>query len=164
MSDDPLSGGPLGDEEWMRVALAEADLAARAGDVPVGAVLVAASGRELSRGRNRRELNADPTAHAELEALREACKKQGHWRLERTTLYVTLEPCPMCAGALVNARVGRVVFGAADAKAGALVSRYRLGTDGLLNHQLTVEGDVLPEDARDRLQRFFRTLRAEGQK
>ncbi|HEU4397520.1 MAG TPA: nucleoside deaminase, partial [Actinomycetota bacterium] len=104
------------DESWMRVALGEGRAALEHGDVPVGAVVVAADGIELGRGHNRREQTADPTAHAEMEALRAAASTLGHWRLDGCTLLVTLEPCAMCAGALVQARVGRLVFGADDPK------------------------------------------------
>jgi tRNA(adenine34) deaminase len=152
------------DEEWMQLALTEATLAAEHGDIPVGAVLVSATGDELARGHNRREVGADPTAHAEILALREAALKQGHWRLEGATLYVTLEPCPMCAGALVNARVKRVVSGAHDPKAGAVESLYRITQDSRLNHRVDVVSGVLADLARAKLQEFFRALRARGEK
>src|SRR5262245_60435630 len=107
------------DEQWMRAALAEADAAGAKGEVPVGAVIVGADGQLLASGHNLRETDADPTAHAEIVALRRAARARGLWRLEGTTLYVTLEPCAMCAGAMVNARVARVVWGCDDPKAGA---------------------------------------------
>src|SRR5688572_21740328 len=110
----------------MELALAEGEAAARAGDVPVGAVVLDAEGRVVARRHNEREVAGDPTAHAEVLALRDAARALGTWRLVGTTVVVTLEPCPMCAGALVAARVGRVVFGAADAKAGACGSLYNL--------------------------------------
>jgi tRNA(adenine34) deaminase len=151
-------------EAWMCVALAEADAATLHGDVPVGAVVVAADGRELARDHNRREERSDPTAHAELLALRAAAAQNAHWRLEGATLFVTLEPCPMCAGALVNARIARVVFGATDPKAGALTSLYTLGSDTRLNHRFTVTGGVLAAEGARRLSEFFAKLRAAGEK
>lgn len=151
------------DEYFMGLALAEADRAAQAGDVPIGAVLVDAHGSLIAEGRNRRELEGDPTAHAELDALRRAARRIGHWRVEGT-LYVTLEPCVMCSGALVNARVRRVVYGALDPKAGALESLYRLGEDPRLNHRFTVRSGVRQEECVARLQAFFRELRARGEK
>ncbi len=123
-----------GDEHYMAQAMAQADAAAAAGDVPVGAVLVSADGAVLATGRNRREERGDPTAHAELEALRTAAAEG--WRREGTTLYVTLEPCPMCMGAAVLARVERIVYGATDLKAGAAHSLYRMGEDPRLNHRI----------------------------
>ncbi len=152
------------DLEWMQRALAEADRAAEHGDVPVGCVIVDARGQELSRGRNRRELDGDPTAHAEVEALRAAAQRIKHWRIEGATVYVTLEPCAMCAGALVNARVARVVYGATDPKAGAVDSLFSIGRDPRLNHRFEVQGGVLAADAVERLQTFFRRLRAAGEK
>ncbi len=152
-------------EEWMREALREADTAADAGDVPVGAIIVNAEGVELGRGQNRREQDQDPTAHAEVVALRAAAAATGHWRLEGSTLYVTLEPCPMCAGALINARVAHVVYGAADPKAGALDSLYNMGNDLRLNHRLeSVTPGVLQQECVERLQAFFAKLRAAGEK
>jgi len=153
----------MNDEEWMRIALAEAEGAAACGDVPVGAVIVSAQGQLLGSGRNRRELDADPTAHAELVALRAAARTLGHWRVE-ATLYVTLEPCVMCAGALVNARVTRLVYGARDPKAGAVDSLFEVGRDARLNHRFEVTSGVLEAEAVGALQTFFRKLRAEGQK
>ena len=151
-------------EEWMREALCEADLAAEAGDVPVGAIIVNAEGFEVARGRNRREVDQDPTAHAEVIALRNAATATGHWRLENTTVYVTLEPCPMCAGALINARVGHVVYGAADPKAGALESLYNMGNDLRLNHRFDSTPGVLDRECVERLRAFFAKLRAAGEK
>ena len=155
---------PHDDETWMRLALAEADAATLHGDVPVGAVVVGADGTELARDHNRREERADPTAHAELLAVRAAATKNGHWRLEGATVFVTLEPCPMCAGALVNARVARVVFGATDPKAGAVASLYSLGSDTRLNHRFEVKGGVLAGEGAWRLSNFFAKLRAAGEK
>lgn len=151
------------DETWMKLALAQADLAAASGDVPVGAVIVDQNGELLSEGRNRRELEGDPTAHAEIDALRRASKRVGHWRIEGT-LYVTLEPCMMCAGALVAARIVRVVYGALDPKAGATESLFSIGSDDRLNHRFEVTSGILKEECVERLQSFFKRLRAEGQK
>lgn len=148
----------------MKRALAEADRAAMHGDVPVGAVLIDSEGELISATCNRREVDQDPTAHAEIVALRAAAEITGHWRLQRATLYVTLEPCAMCAGALVNARVRRLVYGASDPKAGAVDTMFGIGTDARLNHRFSVTGGVLAEDCAQRLQAFFAKLRAEGQK
>jgi tRNA(adenine34) deaminase len=150
----------MDDAAWMREALAEAARAAAMGEVPVGAVVVSAGGEALGRGHNRREADRDPTAHAELVALREAARSLGGWRLIGATLYVTLEPCAMCAGALVNARVGRVVYGCQDARAGAVRTLYRLCEDARLNHRLEVTPGVLAAECSEVLQRFFASLRA----
>lgn len=144
----------------MREALNEADQAPLHGDVPVGCVILDAFGAELARDHNRREERADPTAHAELLAVRAAAAKLGRWRLEGATVFVTLEPCPMCAGALVNARVARVVFGASDSKAGALESLFGIGRDGRLNHRFQVVPGVLANEGAARLKAFFAKLRA----
>jgi len=144
----------------MRAALAEADLAPAHGDVPVGCVILAADGSELARDHNRREERADPTAHAELLALRAAAGKLGQWRLEGATVFVTLEPCPMCAGALVNARVARVVYGATDPKAGAMHSLFEIGRDLRLNHRFEVAPGVLAGEGAARLKAFFARLRS----
>jgi len=161
-SDAEAPGGA--DIAWMQQALEEAGLAADHGDVPVGALIVDATGRELARAHNRREVDADPTAHAEILALRAAAQQRGHWRLDDCTLFVTLEPCAMCAGAMVNARLGRLVFGASDPKAGAIVSLYRLAEDARLNHRFTVTPGCAPEASVELLQRFFKALRARGEK
>lgn len=152
------------DIAWMRLALAAAQAATTHGDVPVGAVVVGPDGDLWSSASNERELAQDPTAHAELVALRRAAERRGHWRLTGASLYVTLEPCAMCAGALVNARVRRLVYGAADPKAGASESLYCITTDARLNHQLVVRSGVLAEESIQFLQAFFRELRAFGQK
>ncbi|HEV8372068.1 MAG TPA: nucleoside deaminase, partial [Actinomycetota bacterium] len=131
------------DEDWMRVALDEARAAPGYGDVPVGAVVVGPDGVELGRGRNRREQAGDPTAHAELEALRAAARALGSWRLDGCTLVVTLEPCSMCAGGMVQARVARLVFGADDPKAGAVTSLFDLVRDPRLPHRVEVRRGVL---------------------
>jgi tRNA(adenine34) deaminase len=148
------------DSDWMNVALAEADAAAAVGEVPVGCVVVSGDGLELGRGRNAREAQADPTAHAEMFAIRAAASRQGDWRLEGATAYVTLEPCPMCAGALVLARVARVVYGCTDPKAGAVTTLYSIGRDPRLNHRFELVEGVLAEECADRLRRFFAALRA----
>ena len=155
---------PTLDERWMEVALKEADAAAAHADVPIGCVIVGEDGRELARGRNRRELDADPTAHAEMVAMRAAARTLGHWRLDGATLYVTLEPCVMCAGALVNARVTKVVYGATDPKAGAVDTLYQVTTDSRLNHRVVSVGGVLAKRCADRLRSFFRVLREQGEK
>lgn len=152
------------DVEWMQLALQEADLAAEHGDVPIGAVVVSQEGQLLARAHNRREADADPTAHAEILAMRSAASQRGHWRLHDCTVYVTLEPCPMCAGALVNARVGRLVYGAPDPKAGAIESLFALATDVRLNHRFPFTSGVEHEASRARLQAFFQQLRARGEK
>lgn len=142
------------DDELMVLALEEARLAGEAGEVPVGAVVVV-DGEVVARGHNRRQGDADPTAHAELLALRAACAAAGSWRLPEATVVVTLEPCPMCAGALLAARVARVVFGAADPKAGALGSLYNLGADPRLPHELEVRPGVRAEACGQLLAAFF---------
>jgi len=147
------------DHERMGLALAEADAAAAHGDVPVGAVLVDRDGTVVAQGHNRREELGDPTAHAEIEALRAAATKLGRWRLDDLTLYVTLEPCPMCAGALVNARIARVVYGCRDAKAGAVHSLFVIGQDPRLNHRFDATGGVRAEECAARLQAFFAARR-----
>ena len=152
------------DLQFMRLALEEADRALPHADVPIGCVIVDAHGQLLAGDHNRREQRGDPTAHAEVLALRGAAEKIGHWRLEGATVYSTLEPCPMCAGALVNARVARVVYGARDLKAGAVDTLFQIGTDTRLNHRFQVEAGVLAEEAAQRLGQFFRQLRAAGEK
>jgi tRNA(adenine34) deaminase len=154
----------MNDEDAMRLALEAADHAAAHQDVPVGCVIVAPDGRLLARGENRREVDGDPTAHAELVAVRRAAEALGQWRLDGCTLVVTLEPCAMCAGAAVNARVRRIVFGATDPKAGAVTSRFGVGVDDQLNHRFDWTAGVLADDCVQRLQEFFRRLRADGQR
>jgi tRNA(adenine34) deaminase len=149
-----------GDPDWMRVALDEARAAAAAGEVPVGCVLVGSRGEVLGKGRNAREELADPTAHAEILALREAAARQLSWRLAGATAYVTLEPCPMCAGALVQARVARLVYGCRDPKAGSVHSLFGIGVDRRLNHTYTVTEGVLAEECAGYLRRFFEDLRS----
>ncbi|MCA1703058.1 MAG: nucleoside deaminase [Actinobacteria bacterium] len=146
------------DDEAMGLALDEAAKAGDHGDVPVGAVALVA-GEVVARGRNERELADDPTAHAELVVLRAAAAARGSWRLDGLTLVVTLEPCPMCAGALVAARVGRLVFGAADPRAGAAGSLYNLCADPRLNHELPVTRGVRAAEAAALLETFFEARR-----
>jgi tRNA(adenine34) deaminase len=143
----------------MQVALAEARAAAAAGDVPVGALVVGADGSRLAAAHNRRETDRDPLAHAELLALRAAARAVGGWRLEGATLYVTLEPCAMCAGAVVLARVARLVYGAADPKAGFCGSLGDLVRDPRLNHRAEVTGGVLADECGELLRGFFADLR-----
>lgn len=149
------------DEVFMRAALAEAQAAASEGEVPVGAV-VACDGRVVAAAHNRREEPPDPLGHAEVLALREAAHALGRWRLTGCTLYVTCEPCPMCAGALLNARVDRVVYGVDDPKAGALGSLFDLHDDPRLNHGFFVKRGVLAEEAGALLSGFFAGRREEG--
>jgi tRNA(adenine34) deaminase len=144
---------------WMDRALAQAKLALAHGDVPVGAVVVR-DGAVVAEARNRREIDQDPTAHAELLAVRRAAEAVGSWRLEGCTLYVTLEPCTMCAGALVLARVPELVYGASDPKAGAVGSLYDVCRDPRLNHRLEVTSGVLADECGEVLTRFFRARRA----
>ena len=147
------------DELYMRLALRAAARAARAGEVPVGAVLVDAAGTVVARGHNRPVAAKDPTAHAEIVTLRRAARRLANYRLGGTTLYVTVEPCPMCAGAIVLARVARVVYGAADPKAGAARTLYRIIDDPRLNHRAEVVGGVLAEECAAALREFFRARR-----
>jgi tRNA(adenine34) deaminase len=149
------------DDMWMSLALAEARLAGAEGEVPVGAIVVA-SGQLVGRGRNARERLGDPTAHAEMVALGKAARALGRWRLSGCALYVTLEPCFMCAGALVNARVDRLVFAARDPKAGAVGSLADVCRDGRLNHQLAVTVGVMEAECGDLLRDFFRQRRKKG--
>jgi tRNA(adenine34) deaminase len=144
--------------EAMTAAFALAEEAAAGGEIPVGAVVVDAEGKIIGRGRNRRE-SGDPLGHAELFAIREAAVHVGDWRLEGTTMVVTLEPCAMCAGALVNARVARLVFAAYDPKAGFCGSLGNLVQDARLNHRLQVEGGFMEERSRGMLRAFFQQLR-----
>ena len=146
------------DEAFMYEALRQAERAAAEGEVPVGAILVHEN-TIVTRGRNTRERQQDPTAHAELIVIREAAEKLQSWRLTGTTLYVTLEPCPMCAGAMLQARIPRLVFSTWDPKAGACGSLFALHEDNRLNHQIVVTHGVLENESRDLLQRFFQGLR-----
>jgi tRNA(adenine34) deaminase len=145
----------------MSRALALAARAAEMGEVPVGAIVYrTATGQVLSEGFNRREIDKDPSAHAEYVAIQAACKAIGDWRLNDCTLVVTLEPCAMCAGLIVNARVGRLVFGAADPKAGAVRSLFRLADDPRLNHRAEIIPGVRASECSSLLRDFFRSLRA----
>jgi tRNA(adenine34) deaminase len=149
------------DLEAMREALRLAAEAGAAGEVPVGAVAVC-DGLVVGRGRNGREADKDPTAHAELLAVQEAARTLGRWRLTGVTVFVTLEPCAMCAGAMVLARVDRLVFGASDPKAGAVGSLMDLSADPRLNHRFPVERGLLGEEAGELLRSFFRVRRGRG--
>jgi tRNA(adenine34) deaminase len=151
--------GPGQDERWMGAALQEARAALAHDDVPIGAVVVSDAGEIIGRGHNERELREDPTAHAEVLALRDAAAALGSWRVLDATLYVTLEPCTMCAGAIVLSRVPRVVYATADPKAGAVDSILTILSDERLNHRPEVISGVLAADAADLLRAFFRARR-----
>lgn len=155
---DPAPPTAQTDEHWMRQALAEAEAAAAEGEVPVGAVIVH-GGRIIGRGRNARERLNDPTAHAEMVAITAAAAAIGDWRLEDCTLYVTLEPCPMCMGACLNARIPRIVYAAREPKAGACGSVVDLRAPPGFNHRVEVTGGVLQEPCAGLLVRFFRSRR-----
>jgi len=146
-------------ETWMGEALAEAEKAGQADEVPVGAVLLGPEGGRLAAAHNRPRTLHDPTAHAEILALREAARSTGNYRLPGTTLVVTVEPCLMCAGAMIQARVARVVFGAFDPKAGALGSLYDLSRDQRLNHHLEVISGIREVECRELIQGFFQARR-----
>jgi len=146
------------DEHFMREALAFARIAYAEQEVPIGAVVVR-DGKMIGRGRNRRERLADPTHHAEIEAIREAAQDSGNWRLEDTTLYATVEPCPMCAGAAVNARIARIVYGCADPKAGYCGTLGNIPQDPRLNHRCAVEGGLLADESAGLLKQFFQAKR-----
>ena len=153
----------MNDSAWMQHAIDEARAAAAMGEVPVGCVIVK-DGAVIARGHNLRESDKDPTAHAEMIAIRAAAKATGDHRLNGATAYVTLEPCPMCAGALVHARVDRVVYGCTDPKAGAVHTLFAIGRDTRLNHVFEVEGGVRAEECAALLRSFFEALRAQGKK
>ncbi|HOJ77246.1 MAG TPA: tRNA adenosine(34) deaminase TadA [Bacillota bacterium] len=146
------------DISFMREALKEAEVASKLGEVPVGAVIVV-DNSIIARGHNLRELTGDPTAHAEIVAIRKAAEVRKHWRLTDMTLYVTLEPCPMCAGAIVQARIDRLVFGAYDPKSGAAGSLMNILQDKRLNHQLEVTAGILADDCGKILKDFFKDRR-----
>ncbi len=148
-------------ERWMREALVEAELAAAEGEIPVGAVVVL-DGAIIGRGHNRKESSADPTAHAEIVAIREAAVNRGAWRLAGATLYCTLEPCAMCAGAMVNARIDRLVYAVRDPKTGAAGSVYDIVRSPWLNHRLQVQAGVLADEVRAMMDAFFEGLRRAG--
>jgi len=159
VADFSAKGSP---EQYMAVALAEARLAAERGEVPIGAVLVDGAGQIIAQNGNRTIELCDPGAHAEMLVLRQAGRLRGNYRLPDTTLYVTLEPCVMCAGALVHARVSRLVYGAVDPKGGGVVSLFQVGQDTRLNHLLAVEGGLLAEESGTLLKDFFRQRRRGG--
>ncbi|MFI5380981.1 MAG: tRNA adenosine(34) deaminase TadA [Tepidisphaerales bacterium] len=154
-----------GAEDWMREALAEARQARAQEEVPIGCVIVhEPTGRIVGRGHNRRILDNDPTAHAEIIAIRQAGAETGHWRLLDCALVVTLEPCPMCAGAIVNARIPRLIYGCDDPKAGAVKTLYQICSDPRLNHRVEVLSGILVEECSEILRAFFRDQRALGKK
>ena len=165
-----MSGGDPGapgvsalDLSMMRRALELADRASSLGEVPVGAVVYrTGDGAVLGEGFNRREIDKDPAAHAEFTAILGACGAIGDWRLNECSLAVTLEPCPMCAGLIVNARVGRVLYGADDPKAGACRSLCAIASDARLNHRAELVSGVMAEESATKLRAFFRNLRAQG--
>ena len=148
----------MNDFEFMGLALAEAGQAASEGEVPIGAVLVFA-GEVIARAHNRRETDKDATAHAEMLVIRDACRKLGRWRLTGATLYVTIEPCPMCAGALVMSRIDRLVYGSPDFRAGAVESIFNVVQHPALNHRLAVTAGVRQEECAAAMQAFFRNRR-----
>lgn len=151
--------GETEDEAFLAKALEQADLAAAAGEVPIGCVIVR-EGRIIAHGRNRMEERQDATAHAEMEALREASAALDSWRLDDCTLYVTLEPCPMCAGAILNSRVARVVYGARDARLGACDTHFQILARNPINRVVEVVGGVLSDACSERMKAFFRELRS----
>jgi tRNA(adenine34) deaminase len=152
-------------DELMQLAIAQARAALEHDEVPIGAAIWhAPSGRVIGLAHNRRIIDRDPTAHAEILAIRQAAGELGDWRLEDTTLAVTLEPCPMCAGAIVNARIPRLIYGCADPKAGAVRTLYQICSDPRLNHRVEVVGGVLAVDCSQLLTRFFSDKRAVGKK
>ncbi len=147
------------DKDFMQIALIEAEYALNEGEIPVGAVLVL-DGKIISRAHNKKESFFDPTAHAEMLVIKEAASILNKWRLSHSTLYVTKEPCIMCAGAIINARIHKLVFGCKDTKSGAVKSLYTILTDVRLNHQVQVVSGVLEEESKIILQRFFKEIRA----
>ena len=148
----------MGDAAWMAEALHEAELASREGEIPVGCVIVR-DGQLIARGHNLREQTGDPTAHAEIVAIRRAAQALGCWKLTGCTMYVTLEPCPMCAGAISQARISRLVYGASDPAYGCAGSVYRIPEDPAFNHFCTCDGGVREADCRALLERFFKNRR-----
>jgi len=151
------------DEKWMRIALQEAEKALEQEDVPIGAIAVR-NNTIIGRGYNKREADQDPTAHAEMIAIRQAAQVIGHWRLEEVTLYCTLEPCAMCAGAMVLARLPRLVYATTDPKAGAGGSIMDITRHAALNHQVEVVHGLFADEAAEQIRSFFRMLRARGEK
>lgn len=148
----------MDDTYFMRIALQEAEAAASLGEAPIGAVL-AIDGTVIAKAHNMKETWLDPTAHAEIIAIRKACEKLKRWRLTGATLYVTLEPCPMCAGAIVQSRIDRLVYGAKDPKAGAVDSLFNMLQNDALNHQLDVSSGVLAQECSEILKKFFQEKR-----
>ena len=146
------------DEQWMKIAIEEAHLAIDENEIPVGAVLVK-DNKLIGQAHNRPIINHDPTAHAEIEVLRMAGKKLRNYRIPKSTLYVTLEPCAMCFGAMIHARIDRVVFGASDFKSGVCGSTINLSTKSIFNHQISVSGGVLEHECKNILQSFFKIKR-----
>ena len=146
-------------EHFMKIALEQAYIAQDLGEVPVGAVIVDKRGQVIGKGHNQKESGADPTLHAEMSAIKEAAKNLGRWRLNDCTLYTTLEPCPMCAGAIVQARVDHVVIGALDFKGGGVCSKFHIGHNDLLNHQFQLTQGVLEGECSQVLSAFFKKLR-----
>ncbi len=146
-------------EQLMREALREAEKSLSEGEVPVGCVIADGGGVIVGRGHNTPISRKDPTAHAEINAIREAAGKIGNYRLSGCSAFVTIEPCTMCAGALLQSRIGEIVYGAVDKKAGGLLSQYSIGTDGKLNHSFHVVGGILEEDCRRLIMAFFREKR-----
>ncbi len=157
-SCNEADGQRIEDEAFMRLALEEARAAAREGEVPIGAVVVC-DGEVVAHAHNRRETDRDPSAHAEFSALVEASRALDRWRLTGCTVYVTLEPCLMCAGLMVNSRIDRCVYGASDPKGGALGTLYDVSHDERLNHEFAVEPGVLADECAEELRRFFRARR-----
>ena len=146
------------DEKWMQIAISEANLAKNLGEIPVGAVIIQ-NDKLIAKAHNQPILNHDPTAHAEVEALRKAGRKLNNYRLSGTTLYVTLEPCAMCLGAMMHARIERVIFGASDPKTGVCGSKVDLTSEAFFNHRIRVEGGVLEKETKNLLQSFFKSRR-----
>lgn len=149
-------------EHFMKLALRESDKAFAAEEIPIGAVVVSAKGEILGKGYNQREQLKDPTAHAEMLAISAAANTRGDWRLDDCTIYVTLEPCPMCAGAIVNARIATVVYGTSDSGAGACGSKFDICGSNILNHKTSVISGVLEEQCRQVLSEFFSQVRQRG--
>lgn len=154
-----MESAPTTDEAWLRVAVSEAELAQAAGEVPIGAVVLDPAGKILGRGQNRVIRDHDPSAHAEIVAMRQAGTALGNYRLEGCTLYVTLEPCAMCAGAMIHARIARLVFGAFDPKAGAVGSVLEVLNHPRLNHRMELASGLLAEECGDMLRGFFQSRR-----
>lgn len=161
MTEQPLTINDQDDERYMRMAIDQAYIAEENGDVPIGCVIVYEN-QVIARAYNQREQLHDPTAHAEIIALTQAAEFIGNWRLHGCTIYVTLEPCPMCAGALVLGRLDRLVYGTTDPKTGAVQSLYNIVQDDRLNHRLEVTAEVLQENCQKQLQDFFRRRRMEN--